>query len=128
MAIIIDISSGIDGLWTFQDNGNPSDGFSELRDPNGTLFITFAHPGDSVTLLSRTGQNVTVNLTESLGTTSLTIGSLTSTTVRPDLVFVNQVATSGNVTLTANQMITESGGDAAVDITANTLLLDAGQS
>ena len=81
-----------------------------------------------MTLLSRTGQNVTVNLTELLGTTSLTIGSLTSTTVRPDLVFVNQVATSGNVTLTANQTITELGGDAAVDITANSLLLDAGQS
>ena len=68
MAIIIDISSGIGGLWTFQDNGNPCDGFSELRDPNGNLFITFAHPGDSVTILSRTGQNITVNLTESLGT------------------------------------------------------------
>ena len=79
-----------------------------------------------MTLLSRAGQNVTVNLTESLGTTSLTIGSLTSTTVRPDLVFVNQVSSSSIVTLTANQTITESGGDAATDIIANQLLLDAG--
>ena len=128
MAITIDISTGIDGEWTLQDNGNPSDGMSELRDPNGALFITFAHPGDSVTLLSRSGQNVTVNLTESLGTTSLTIGSLTSTTVRPDLVFVNRVSTSGNVTLTALQTITEATGDAAADIIANQLLIDAGQT
>ena len=81
-----------------------------------------------MTILSRTGQNVTVNLTEALGTASLTIGSLTSTTVRPDLIFVNRVSTPGNVTLTANQTITEATGDVGNDIVANQLMLDAGQT
>ena len=105
---------------------NPAAGTSEVRDPNGALFTSFAHPADSVTLLSRAGQNVTVNLTEPLGTASLIIGSLTSTTVRPDQIFVNRVSTSGNVTLTANQAITEAVGDVGNDIVANQLLLDAG--
>ena len=126
MAIILDISFGIDGLWTIQDNGNPADGISEVRDPNGALFTTFLHPGDSVTLISRAGQNLTVNLTESLGTASFTVGSLTSTMTRPDTIFVGQVSSSSIVTLTANQAIVELGGDAATDIIAGTLLLDAG--
>ena len=46
MAITIDISFGIDGLWIIQDNGNPSDGISEVRDPNGALFTAFPHPGN----------------------------------------------------------------------------------
>ena len=79
-----------------------------------------------MTLLSRAGQNVTVNLTEPLGTADFTIGSLTSTTVRPDQIFVNRVSTLGNVTLTANQAITETTGDVGNDIVANQLLLDAG--
>ena len=124
MAITIDISTGIDGLWIIQDNGNPTDGMSEVRDPNGAGIQTFAHPADLVTILSRSGQSLTVNLVEAL--VSFTVGSLTSTTVRPDLVLVNQLSTAGVVTLTANQTITESGGDAATDITASQLLLDAG--
>ena len=35
MAITIDISTGIDGQWTLQDNGNAADAMSEVRDPNG---------------------------------------------------------------------------------------------
>src|SRR5688572_16925832 len=53
MAITIDISTGIDGEWTLQDNGNGADATSEVRDPNGNFFQAIPHPADSITILSR---------------------------------------------------------------------------
>ena len=94
--------------------------------PTARSSQTFPHPADFITLLSRANQNVTVNLTEPLGTASLIIGSLTSTTVRPDQILVNRVSTTGNVTLTANQTITEANDDVGNDIVANQLTFDAG--
>jgi Ca2+-binding RTX toxin-like protein len=126
MAITIDLSALADGTYTVEDDGTPGNGISVIRDSNGNIVSTFAHPADGVTILGRAGQNLNINITDSLTTANLTIGSLTSPSVRFDNVMIASVLTSGTVTLTANATINELGNDAGTDIIAGKLFLDAG--
>ena len=64
-----------------EDNGNPVDGNSQLRDADATPGFdttTFGHPASSLTLHAGAGDSVTVDLLDSLGSADLTIGSLTN--------------------------------------------------
>ncbi|QAY77403.1 calcium-binding protein [Sphingosinicella sp. BN140058] len=126
MAITIDLSGGINGTYTIEDDGIAGNGTSIVRAPDGTVFTTFVHPADSITVLSRAGQNVNVNVTDSLANASFTIGSLTNAAVRPDAIGVNFLQTSSTITLGANTTIGEFGSDGTQDLLASTLLMRAG--
>jgi Ca2+-binding RTX toxin-like protein len=126
MAITIDLSALGNGTYTVEDDGTPGNGVSIIRDSLGNIVTTFAHPADSLTIIGRAGQNLNINITDSLTTANFTVGSLTSPSARFDNVNVAAVLTSGTVTLTANGTINEFGSDAATDIIAGALLLDAG--
>lgn len=120
MSITIHLSSLGDGICTVEDDGTPGNGFSVIRDPFASLVT------DSLAFLSRSGQSLNVNLTDSLTTADFSIGSLTSTAVNPDSIGLAAILTSGTVTLAAAGTITEWGMDGATDIIAGVLLLDAG--
>lgn len=126
MAITIDLSALGDGIYTIEDDGTPGNGTSVVRDPLGNIVTTFAHPADSLTVLSRAGQSLNINITDSLTTANFTVGSLTNAAVRPDNVNIGGVLTSGTVTLTANGTVNEWGSDGATDIVAAALAIDAG--
>lgn len=126
MAITIDISIFGDGIYTVEDDGIPGNGVSVVRDPLGNIVSTFFHPADDLTILSRAGQNLTINITDSLTTANFTVGSLTDGLVNPDSISVAAVTTSGTVTLAARETVSELGSDSTADIIAGSLLIDAG--
>ncbi|PSJ38913.1 beta strand repeat-containing protein [Allosphingosinicella deserti] len=126
MAITIDLSGGLNGNYTIEDDGIGGNGTSIVRAPDGTVFTTFAHPADSITVLSRAGQNVNVNVTDALGAATFTIGSLTNAAVRPDAIAVNFLQNSSTITLAANTTIGEFGADGVQDLLTGTLLMRAG--
>jgi hypothetical protein len=126
MSITIDLSSLADGIYTVDDDGTPGNGISVVRRPNGTILTSFAHPSDALTFISRPGQSINFNVTDSLTTANVTIGSLTDSSQRPDTIQIGNVVTSGAVTLTANNDISEFGSDSGTDIVAGKLFLDAG--
>lgn len=126
MAITIDLSSLGNGTYTIEDDGTPGNGTSVVRDPLGNIITTFAHPADQLTIVSRAGQDINVNITDSLTTANFTIGSLTTPSQNPDNIRIGGVLTSGTVTLAANNTVDEWGSDGATDIVAGTLLIDAG--
>ncbi|MGV3492957.1 MAG: hypothetical protein ACO1OY_03740 [Ramlibacter sp.] len=126
MAITIDLSVLGDGTYTIEDDGTPGNGTSVVRDPLGNIVTTFAHPADSLTVVSKAGQNIRIDITDSLAAANFTVGSLTDPSQRPDNVRIGGVQTSGTVTLTANNMVTEWGSDAGRDIIAAALAIEAG--
>ena len=128
MAITIDLSILGNGTYTIEDDGIPGNGTSVVRDPFGNIVTTFAHPADALTILSRPGQNININIIDSLTTANFTIGNIDNAfaSQRPDNVQIGGVLTSGAVVLTANQAVTEWGGDGATDIVAGSLLVRAG--
>ena len=126
MAITLNIQGEVNGTFTLEDDGTPGNGISVLRRPDGTIFSTFVHPGDALTLISRAGQNIVFNAIDSFTTANITIGSLTVPSQRPDSISIGGLLTSGVVTLTANGAISEFGRDAGTDIIAGKLFMDAG--
>ena len=126
MAITIDISAGPTGTWTVEDDGTLGNNTSVVRRPDGTIFTTFVHPADAVTIVSKAGQSINVNIIDSLTTANFTIGSLTVPASNPDSIQIGGVLTSGVVTLAARNAITEFGSDASSDIIAGKVFLDAG--
>lgn len=126
MAITIDLSVLGNGNYTIEDDGTPGNGVSVVRDPDGNVVTFFAHPADSLTILSRAGQSISVNITDSLTTANFTVGSLTDASVRPDTINIGGVVTSGTVTLAANDTVNEWGNDGSTDVVAGTLLIEAG--
>jgi len=114
------------GTYTIEDNGVPGDNTSVIKDESGTVIFTFIHPVDSLGFtVSAPGVNLVVNITDSLGAADFTIGSLTDPAVTPDSIVVQNVNTTGTVTLVSNGSITEGGNDAAADIVAGELILSA---
>jgi Ca2+-binding RTX toxin-like protein len=124
--VIVDISAGPGGTWTIEDDGTAGNGTSVVRRPDGSIFQTVVHPADQLTFLSRAGQSIVVNITDSLGAANFTIGSLSTPTANPDNIMVDNVGTSGRVALRANLAISEFGSDPSADIIAGTLLMKAG--
>jgi hypothetical protein len=82
MSITIDLSSLANGTYTVEDDGTPGNGVSIIRDSIGNIVSTFAHPADALTILGKAGQNLNVNITDSLTTADFTVGSLTIPSVR----------------------------------------------
>ncbi|HTU12209.1 MAG TPA: hypothetical protein VMG08_15065 [Allosphingosinicella sp.] len=114
------------GNYSLEDNGIPGDGISVIKDGNGVVIFTFAHPADSLGFTVTTpGVNISVNLTDSLGAANLTIGNLTNAAETPDSISVNRIHSTGTVTLVSNGPITEVGADAGADIVAGQLVLSA---
>jgi Ca2+-binding RTX toxin-like protein len=126
VALTVDISTGPSGTWTIEDDGTPANGTSIVRRPDGSLFQVVVHPADQLTFVSRAGQSVVVNITDSLGAANFTIGSLVTPSANPDNILVDRVSTTGRVALRANQAISEVGSEPGADIIAATLLMKAG--
>ena len=126
MAITIDLSTLGTGTYTIEDDGTPGNGTSVVRDPLGNIITTFAHPADQVRVISKIGQNININITDSLTTADLIVGSLTVPSENPDNINIGGVLTSGTVTLAARVQVNELGSDSATDIVAGKLFIDAG--
>jgi Ca2+-binding RTX toxin-like protein len=126
VATIINLSGQPNGVYTIEDDGIAGNGTSVLRGPDGTILATFAHPADALSVISRAGQSVNVNITDSLTTANVTIGSLTTPDQNPDNIQIGSLTTSGIVTLAARGSISELGSDGGSDIVAGRLFMDAG--
>lgn len=128
MAITINLAILGNGTYTIEDDGTPGNGTSVVRDPLGNIITTFAHPADALTIISRAGQSLNINITDSLTTANFTVGNIDNAfaSQRPDWIQIGGVLTSGTVTLTANQYVDEWGSDGATDIVAGALLIRAG--
>jgi hypothetical protein len=126
MAITIDLSSLGDGTYSIEDDGTLGNGTSVVRDPFNNIVTTFAHPADTLTILSRAGQSININFTDSLTPADFIVGSLTTPSQNPDVINVGEIVTSGTVTLAANFNVNEFGSDASQDIVAGELFIDAG--
>jgi Ca2+-binding RTX toxin-like protein len=115
------------GTFTIDDNGIPGDNISVIRDSNGVVIFTFAHPADALGLtVNVPGVNLIINFTDSLGAADFTIGSLTNAAITPDSVVMQNVQTTGDVTIVSNTSIVEgSDADAAPDIVSGTLIMSA---
>ncbi len=126
MAITIDLSTLGPGTYTIEDDGTPGNGTSVVRDPLGNIIMTFLHPADQVTVISKAGQNLNINITDSLTTANFVVGSLTVPSQNPDNIMIGGVLTSGTVILAARNTVSEWGSDGATDIVAGKLFIDAG--
>ena len=115
MAITIDLSTLGDGTYTVEDDGTPGNATSVVRDPLGAIVATLVHPADAVMILSRAGQSINVNITDSLTTANFTIGNLLATSSRPDNLNIGGLLTSGTVTLTVQGSITATHSDPAAE-------------
>ena len=114
------------GTFTIDDNGIPGDGISVIRDINGVVIFTFAHPADALGLtVNVPGVNLIINFTDTLGAADFSIGSLTDPAVTPDSVVMKSVRTTGSATLVSNTSIIEGGNDNAADIVAGDLIMSA---
>ena len=116
------------GSYTIEDDGTPGNATSVLtRDSDGAVLAVIAHPADLLSIqASVPGVNITLNITDSLGTGSLQVGDLANPGQSPDSIVVDNVSTFNAVTLVANGSITEAGSDSAVDIQAASVVLSAG--
>ena len=121
------------GNYTIDDNGIPGDNISVIRDGNGVVIFTFAHPADSLGFtVSVPGVNITVNFTDSMNAANFTIGStdpdpMVGPPQSPDSIVIQNIETTGTVTLVANGSITEGpDSDVAPDIFAGAIVLSAG--
>ncbi|MBW8323045.1 MAG: calcium-binding protein [Rhizobium sp.] len=116
------------GSYTIEDDGTPGNATSVItRDSDGAVLAVIAHPADSLNIQATVpGVNITLNITDSLGTGSLQVGDLANPGQSPDSIVVDNISTSSTVTLVANGSITEAGSDAAVDIQASSVILSAG--
>ena len=126
MAITITFS--IAGSFTIEDDGTPGNGTSIVRrDSDGAVLAIVPHPADSLTFRAIVdGVNLTFNVTDSFGTGTLTVGSLTNIAETPDNIVVKNIRSSSSVTLVADGAITEGGSDFAADIVASSIILSAG--
>ena len=118
------------GTFTIDDNGIPGDGISVIRDSNGVVIFTFAHPADALGLTVNTpGVNLIINFTDTLAAADFSIGSLTGSLIgRRDAGFgrdEERPHDRRDVTLVSNSTITEGGVDAAADIIAGDLIMSA---
>ena len=115
------------GTYTIDDNGVPGDNISVIRDSNGVVIFTFGHPADGLGFtVSTPGVNIIVNITDSMNAANFTIGSLTNAAECPDSIVMQNIETTGTVTLASNGTITESAdSDFAPDITAGAVILSA---
>lgn len=116
------------GSYTIEDDGTPGNATSVLtRDSDGAVLAVIAHPADLLSIqASVPGVNITLNITDSLGTGSLQVGDLANPRQAPDSIVVDNISTFNGVTLVANGSITEAGSDSAVDIQAASVVLSAG--
>jgi Ca2+-binding RTX toxin-like protein len=120
------------GNYSIEDNGIPGDNISVIKDGNGNVIFTFGHPADALGFtVSTPGVNITVNITDSMGAANFTIGStdpdpMVGPAQSPDSIVIQNIRTTGTVTLVANGTITEGTHDAAADITAGALIMSAG--
>src|SRR5688500_1033539 len=124
--ISVTIFASDPGTYFLEDDGVPGNNFSRIRFPDGTI-VTFEHPtGDLFFNPSVAGVTLVVNLTDGLGAANFTVGSLTNAAQSPDAIVMQNVQTSGLVSLSSNGSITEgSDADAAADIIAGALILSA---
>jgi hypothetical protein len=114
------------GNYFIQDNGIVGDNISVIADADGNTLFTFAHPADAVNItVGVPGVNITVNLTDSLGTADFNLGNLTNPAASPDSITVRNIVTTGDVALVSNGFIREGGADAGVDIRAASIVLSA---
>ena len=114
------------GNYSIDDNGVPGDNISFIRDGNGVVIFTFAHPADALTFtVSTPGVNLDIDFADSLGAANFTLGSLTDAAQTPDFIAMNRVDTTGTVTLASNTAISEGGADAGADIVAGALIMSA---
>ena len=114
------------GTFTIDDNGIPGDNISVIRDSNGVVIFTFAHPVDALGFtVNVPGVNLIINFTDSLGAADFSIGDLTNSAITPDSIVMKNVRTTGDVTLVSNGSITEGGNDYAADIVAGDLIMSA---
>jgi Ca2+-binding RTX toxin-like protein len=115
------------GSYTIEDDGTPGNATSVVKDGDGTVVAVIAHPADQLIIKATVpGVNVTLNITDSLGTGGLQVGDLADPGQCPDSIVIDNITTSSSVTLVANGSITEGGSDAAVDIQASSVVMSAG--
>lgn len=116
------------GSYTIEDDGTPGNATSVVtRDSDGTVVAVIAHPADQLIIKATVpGVNITLDITDSLGTGSLQVGDLADPGQSPDSIVVDSITTTSSVTLVANGSITEGGSDAAVDIQASSVVMSAG--
>jgi hypothetical protein len=120
------IAANAAGRHRLEDDGIPGNNRSRIRFPNGAV-SNFEHPTDDLIFdAAIAGVTLTINLTDSLGASNLTVGSLTDPGVTPESIDVQKLVTKAAVTLAARLEIRESGSDAAADVVAGDLLLSAG--
>ncbi|HUG62309.1 MAG TPA: hypothetical protein VMP03_10715, partial [Methylomirabilota bacterium] len=125
MAITVTFS--IAGSFTIEDDGTPGNATSIVRrDSDGAILAIIPHPADSLTIRATVpGVNLTFNVTDSFGTGTLTVGSLTNAAETPDSIVVGNLPSSSSVTLVSNGSIVEGGSDIAADIVASSIILSA---
>lgn len=125
MTSVLILLSGFDpGTYVIEDDGIANNGIAQLRGPDGSV-IFFNIPTEFLTVTASAGRSVVFNLTESFGAADINVGSLTNAAENPDSISIKTIAGAGDVLLASNGSITESGADAAADITASTLILSA---
>ena len=126
MPFTLDLTGLAGSTFIFEDDGIVGNGVSRVRLENGTT-IDFTHPADLLTIVSKAGQTLVLDMVDSLGAANLVVGSLTDPTKNPDAILIDGLrGTSGTFTLAATGAISESGADAGADVVAGALALSAG--
>ena len=115
------------GNWIIEDDGIPGNNRSRIRNLDTGTFQDFTHAADSITFLAAgANMNITIDITDSLGAASFTVGDLDDGGLSPYDIAVLNVETTGRVTLVANHGIVEgSDTDPGADIVAGELVMSA---
>jgi len=115
------------GTWVLEDNGDTTDGFAQLRGPNGAIREIALPTAVMKITSSEPGVTLQIDLAESLGTAKLTVGDLGNSALCPDSIVVDNVISDDTVTLVATGRIIEPSLDEdPKDIIAPRLILSAG--
>lgn len=127
MSLNVNLSGvGADTIY-IEDNGDPNDGIFIVRSLKGSFApLVLALPADELSFSFGAGQKVVWNLDEDLGATNVILGSLTNASINPTSISVDQITTTGTVTLAASGSVAELGSDVGADITASALAISAG--
>src|SRR5688572_28570825 len=121
------INLSMTGAYILEDDGIIGNATSRLRRPDGSV-VTIVHPLSLLKFTaSEPGVTLVFNMTDSLDGARLIVGALTDSSLSPQDIIVNQLASDTTVTLAATGRIYDTvANEAFPDLYAARLIMSAG--
>src|SRR5688572_7606048 len=108
------INLSMSGTYILEDDGIVGNATSQLRRPDGSV-VEIVHPLSLLKFTSsEPGVTLVFNMADSLDSARLTVGDLTNSSLSPQNIVINQLASDTTVTLAATGAIYDTVPNEAV--------------